>query len=388
VSAGAIASEVAIVGIGETEFSKESGKSDLRLNLEASKLAIADAGLRADEIDGIVVPAVVGATTEDLMTNLGIEDLSYTANIVMGGAGPVASLHHARLAVQGGVARRILVSFGYNGRSGVRLGRKPPPIMGGEAPMLRRNFDGVHGLITPPQFYALWAQRYLHEHGWSDTRPFGHVASAQSRYAVLNGKGPSAKEISVEDHQASRLISSPFRLYDCSRETDGGAAFVVAVVDDADADRAVIVRGTGEGHPGQPDQPTTRRDFLRSGMGPAGRRAFAMAGWSPSDIDVAELYDAFTFNVIWQLEDLGFCEPGAGGEFVSSGATAVGGQLPVNTHGGLLAQAHLWGINHVTEAVGQLRGTAGAAQVSGAQRALVTGSGDLGDAAVVLLEGP
>jgi acetyl-CoA acetyltransferase len=384
VSAGS--DHAAIVGIGETELAKESGRSDLRLALEAAKLAIADAGLETSEIDGVVVPAVVTATTEDLMTNLGIEDIAYSANVVMGGAGPAAAIHHARLAVTGGVARNVLVAFGYNGRSGVRLGRRPPRLMGGEAPTLRRNYEGVHGLITPPQFYALWARRYMHEQGWADTRPFGHVASLQSRYAVLNGRAPWARAITVDEHQASRMISDPFRLFDCSRETDGGAAFVVGALADARTDGAVAIRGTGEGHPPLPDQPATRRDFLRPGMSGAARRAYEMAGWSAADADVAELYDAFTFNVIWQLEDLGACAPGDGGAFVASGALEPGGRLPVNTHGGLLSQAHLWGANHVAEAVKQLRGTAGAAQVAGARRALVTGSGDLGDASVVLLE--
>jgi acetyl-CoA acetyltransferase len=377
--------EAAIAGIGETEFSKESGRSDLRLALEAAKLALGDAGLRPGDVDGIVVPAVVTATAEDLMTHLGIEDLAYSASVVMGGAGPAAAVHHARLAIRAGIARNVLIAFGHNGRSGARLGRRPPRIMGGEAPTLRRNFDGVHGLITPAQFYALWAQRYLYEHDLGGTEAFGMVASVQSRHAVLNGKSASAREITVADHQASRMISDPFRLYDCSRETDGGAALVVSAAESG-AEGAVLVRGTGEGHPAQPDQPTTRVRFMRSGMGDAGRRAFAMAGWTPADVDVAELYDAFTFNVLWQLEDLGFCGPGEAPELVASGGIELGGRLPVNTHGGLLSQAHLWGINHVTEAVKQLRGTAGKAQVPGARRALVTGSGDLGDAAVLLLE--
>jgi acetyl-CoA acetyltransferase len=214
-----------------------------------------------------------------------------------------------------------------------------------------------------------------------------HVAATQSAHAVLNGLGPGSREITVADHQQSKMISDPFRLYDCSRETDGGAAYVVTAADNS-GERSVRIRGVAEGHPGQPDQPTTRSNFLRSGMGSAGQRAFAMAGWKPGDIDVAELYDAFTFNVIWQLEDLGFCAPGEGGHFVRDGNIGVGGTLPVNTHGGLLAQAHLWGINHLTEAVKQLRGGAGAAQVNKATRALVSGSGDLGDAAVALLEGP
>jgi acetyl-CoA acetyltransferase len=374
-----------IAGIGETPFTKLSGKSDLQLNLDASVAALADAGIESHELDGIIVPTAITATVEDLMTNLGIEDLSFTSNLRVGGAGPAAALLHAKLAVESGVAKHVLVSYGFNGRSGARLGRRPPTIMFGEAPNLRRNYEGVHGLIVPSQFYALWAQRYMHEHGWTDTVAMAHVAATQSRHAKLNGLGPASTEISVAEHQQSRMISDPFRLFDCSRETDGGAAYVVTASDHS-GDQPVHIRGVGEGHPGQPDQPTTRRNFLRSGMGAAAQRAFTMAGWTPRDVHVAELYDAFTFNVIWQLEDLGFCKPGCGGEFVRDGLIGIDGELPVNTHGGLLAQAHLWGINHITEAVKQLRGTAGAGQVKDVARVLVSGSGDLGDAAVALLE--
>lgn len=378
--------QAAIVGIGETEFTKESGVSDLRLSLEACKTAIADAGISAGDIDGIIVPTVVGATTEDLATNLGIENLRYHAAIVLGGAGPAAALMHAKTAIENGLAKRILVSYGFNGRSGARLGRRGPTLMFGEAPSMRRNYEGVHGLLVPAQYYALWAQRYMYENGWKSTEPMAHVAVAQARHAVMNGKAVGAKEISVEDHQNSRMISAPFRLYDCSRETDGGAAYIVAAGKPGDRN-AVFIRGAAEGHPGQADQPTTRRRFLHTGMAEAAERAFTQAGWKPTDIDFAELYDAFTFNVLWQLESLGLCEKGEAPDFVMSGSTQVGGSLPVNTHGGLLSQAHLWGINHITEAVKQLRGTAGEAQVKGATRGLVTGSGDFGDNAVVLLEG-
>ncbi len=378
--------QAAIVGIGETEFTKESGVSDLRLSLEATKAALADAKIRAQDIDGIIIPTVVGATTEDLTTNLGIENLRYHAAVVLGGAGPAAALIHAKSAIENGLASRILVCYGFNGRSGARLGRRGPTLMFGEAPSMRRNYEGVHGLLVPAQYYALWAQRYMYENGWKSTEPMAHVAVTQARHALMNGKAVGAKEISVEDHQSSRMISAPFRLYDCSRETDGGAAYIVAAAEPGDRE-AVFIRGAAEGHPGQADQPTTRRRFLHTGMAEAGERAFAQAGWKPSDVDFAELYDAFTFNVLWQLELLGLCGPGEAADFVMAGSTQVGGSLPVNTHGGLLSQAHLWGINHITEAVKQLRGIAGEAQVTGANKGLVTGSGDFGDNAVVLLEG-
>jgi acetyl-CoA acetyltransferase len=375
-----------IVGIGETEISKDSGRSDVRLNLEASLAALSDGGIVATDVDGIVVPALVGATAEDLMSALGLADLAYSAAIHMGGAGPLAALAHARLAVTSGAAQNVLVSFGQNGRSGSqRLGRRPPRLQISSATTYRRNYEAVHGFVVPAQFYALWAQRYMYENGWTSTEPLAHVARIQSEHAVLNGLGLADRALTVEEHQTSRLISSPFRLYDCSREADGAAAILVrGVANPQPGD--VVIRGIGEGHPPQPDQPLARRPFLGSGMPGAARRAFDMAGCSPEDLDFAELYDAFSFNVIWQLEQIGICEPGAGAAFVLDSQIALDGKLPVNTHGGLLAQGHLWGAAHITEAVKQLRGTAGKAQVSGARRGLVTGSGDFGDASVAILE--
>ncbi|MEW6475815.1 MAG: transporter [Actinomycetota bacterium] len=375
-----------ISGIGETEFSKDSGRTELRLNVEASLAALRDAGVDPSDVDGIVVPALVGSTAEDLMSALGLGDLSYTACVHMGGAGPLAALAHARLAVTNGLARTVLVSFAHNGRSGPnKLGAKPPTLQYGQAPGYRRNYEAVHGFVVPAQFYALWAQRYMYEHGWTTTEPLAHVARIQSEYAVLNGLGLTTKAVTVEDHQASRMISSPFRLYDCSREADGGAALVVRA-SGSPATGDVVIRGIGEGHPPRPDQPLARRPFLASGMVGAARRAFAMAGCTPADLDFAELYDAFTFNVLWQLEQIGICEPGGAAAFTLAGETELGGRLPVNTHGGLLSQAHVWGVAHITEAVKQLRGTAGKAQVQGARRGLVTGSGDFLDSAAAILE--
>src|SRR5581483_4573812 len=167
------------------------------------------------------------------------------------------------------------------------------------------------------------------------TEPLAHIARIQSEYAVMNGLGYTTKPITVADHQESRMISSPFRLYDCSREADGGAAMVVTTGTPKTGD--VIIRGIGEGHAARPDQPLARRPFLGSGMTTAARRAFEMAACTPADLDFAELYDAFTFNVLWQLEQVGICEPGGAAGFIIGGQTELGGRLPVNTHGGLLA---------------------------------------------------
>jgi acetyl-CoA acetyltransferase len=195
------------------------------------------------------------------------------------------------------------------------------------------------------------------------------------------------KPLTLEDHQASRMISDPLRLYDCSLESDGGAAIVVSGADRANDLRKppVYVMGVAEGHPDSPSVITQRPDMTRLGIAKAAPKAFAMAGVSPADIDVAEIYDCFTYIVLCQLEDLGFCKKGEGGPFVESGAIRLGGKLPINTHGGLLSQAHMVGMNHIVELVRQLRGEAGKAQVRGAEIGLVTGYGDMGDGSVAIM---
>jgi acetyl-CoA acetyltransferase len=242
------------------------------------------------------------------------------------------------------------------------------------------------GNIAPPQLYAHMARRHMELYG-TTSEQFGHIAVTIRQHALLNDNAIMQTPITLEEHQNSRLIASPLRLFDCCLESDGGTAVVVSSAERArDLQRPpVYIMGIAEGHPDSPSTITQRTDMTRLGTAKAAPKAFAMAGVTPTEIDVAEIYDCFTYIVLCQLEDLGFCDKGEGGAFVQGGRIALGGELPVNTHGGLLSQAHIVGMNHIVELVKQLRGTAGKAQVADAEIGLVTGYGDMGDGAVAIM---
>lgn len=378
--------KAAIVGIGETRYSRNSGMTDLALLLQAAVIAIDDAGLTPKDIDGII-PGFIGVSAEDLMSNLGSEDIKYTATIHIGGASAVASLQTASMAVATGLATNILCVTGWNGYSNLRV--SAGELSNTQLPMipLLASFEMPYGLSVPAQWYAPMARRHMYEYG-TTSRQFGAVAVAMRKHAQLNDNAlMRGKPITIEDHQNSRMIADPFRLLDCCLESDGAAAVVVTSADRARDMRhkPVYIMGVAEGHPYPPDQIVNRPLLTELGVKKAAPRAFAMAGVTPKDIDVAEIYDCFTFTVICQLEDIGFCHKGEGGSFVEGGRIELGGELPVNTHGGLLSQAHVLGMNHVVEAVKQLRGSAGRAQVNNAEVALVSGYGDLGDGSLAIL---
>jgi acetyl-CoA acetyltransferase len=219
------------------------------------------------------------------------------------------------------------------------------------------------------------------------SRQFAAIAVATRNHAILNGAAMMTKPMTIEDHQSSRMIADPFRLFDCCIESDGGAAVVVSAAERAKdlRKRPVYVIGVAEGHPDSPSVITQRPDITRLGIAKAAPKAFGMAGVTHDDIDVAEIYDCFTYIVLCQLEDMGFCRKGEGGPFVESGAICLGGSLPINTHGGLLSQAHMGGMNHIVELVRQLRGEAGRMQVQGAKTGLVTGFGDLGNGSIAIM---
>jgi acetyl-CoA acetyltransferase len=373
----------AITGVGETAYSRNSGRSVAALQMEAALAAIADAGLTPKDIDGIIAYATSGVVAEDFVTNFGIPDLRFSATTPMGGASCVAAVQCAIAAIGAGICRHVLIPLGRNGASESRIGSRVRQL-----PQFRvvAEFEMPVGAIAPAQLYAPMARRHLALYG-TTSRQLGEIAVTTRRHAGLHGNAMMTAPITLEDHQQSRMIADPLRLLDCSLESDGAAAVVVSAAERAPDLRArpVYVTGIAEGHPDSPSTITQRPDLTTLGVAKAAARAFAMAGVTPADIDVAEIYDCFTYIVLSQLEDLGFCKKGEGGPFVEGGALGLGGRLPVNTHGGLLSQAHGAGLNHIVELVRQLRGEGSATQVPDAQVGLVTGYGDMGDGAVAIM---
>lgn len=374
-----------VTGVGETTYLRGSSQSAFELQIEASLKAIADAGLDPKQIDGVIPIGIVSATAEDFIDNFGIPDLRFSAIVPHGGASPVMALQCAAAAVAAGVCNHVLIAFGRNvtGAAATKAGARIHTM-----PQFHyvTEFEYPIGNAAPAQIYAPMAQRHMALYG-TKVSHFGEVAVAHRQHALLNDNAVMKKPMTLEDHANSRMIADPFRLFDCSLESDGGAACIVSSAERASdlKHRRIFISGTAAGHPDQPGAITQRPDMTSLGIVKAAQRAFQMAGVTHADIDVAEIYDCFTYAVIRQLEDLGFCKKGEGGPFVEGGRLRLDGALPTNTHGGLLSQAHVWGLNHIVELVRQLRGNAGRAQVKDAEVGLVTGYGDLGDGAVAIM---
>jgi acetyl-CoA acetyltransferase len=377
--------KAAVTGVGDTRYSRQSGKSVTTLQMEASLSAIRDAGLDPKDIDGIVAYGSMAVVAEDFITNFGIPDLRFSAVTPLGGASAVASIQCAAAAVAAGICNHVLIPISRNGSSGAggRIGSRVR-----EMPQFRLigEFEMPFGAIAPAQLYAPMARRHMELYG-TTSRQLAAIAVSTRHNAILNGNSMMTKPLTIEDHQASRMISDPLRLFDCSLESDGACAFIVSSAERArDCAKPVVqILGVAEGHPDSPSAITQRPDLTRLGLAKAAPKAFAMAGVTHDDIDVAEVYDCFTYIVMCQLEDMGFCKKGEGGPFVASGAIELGGKLPINTHGGLLSQAHMAGFNHVVELTRQLRGEAGNAQVADAEVGLVTGYGDMGDGSIAIM---
>jgi acetyl-CoA acetyltransferase len=367
----------AIAGIGATEFSKDSGRSELRLAAEAVLAALADAGLHPADVDGLVTFTMDSNAEVAVARELGIEELRFFSQIGYGGGAACATVHQAAMAVACGAAEVVVCYRALNERSGRRFGRVSAgavtmPTSGG----IDNGWHYPMGLATPAAMVAMGARRYMHETG-ATSADFGLVAVADRKHAATN---PHAwfyqRPITLAEHQESRWIAEPLRLLDCCQESDGAVAIVVTSLDRARDLRQVPAAVLGAAQGAGPDQFTMTSYYRRDlgglpEMGVVARQLWRQAGLGPDAIRTAVLYDHFTPYVLMQLEELGFCARGEARHFIADGALELGGRLPLNPHGGQLGEAYIHGMNGIAEGVRQVRGTA-VNQVPGDGPVLVT----------------
>ena len=363
----------AIVGVGYTPFSRDSGQTTLTLAVDAITAALADAGLDRREVDGFSTYAVRNDSTWpfEVAQALGVsENLRYYLNQSGGGSLSHTVVAEAAMACIMGFADYVVCYRALNGRSGYRMGAAGrAPVAGGEDQYLV-----PLGYTSPAQRYAMVARAHMARYGTTEAQ-LGAVSVTQRSHAVHNERALFRTPITLDDYLASRWIAEPLRLLDCCLETDGACAVVVTSAERArDLPRPPALIAGAVWGPGHLVASGPWTDLTESGARYAAPRLFERAGLAPADVDVAELYDCFTPTVLLQLEDYGFCAKGEGGPFVESGAVALGGSLPVNTHGGFLNEGYVHGMNTLAEAVAQIRGTAGPRQVEGARVALSTGA--------------
>ena len=365
----------ALVGLGITPQGKVYGRSPLGFAVDAIGLALADAGLERRDLDGLLLnPGLawtdLGMGSFQLQQAMGLRDLRLSATMNVGGATACAMIQHATQAIAAGLCTTVACVF-----SDAPL--KPPAPQGerassGGAYGFVRGWEAAYGYFGVNAMYALVARRHMHRYGTTQDQ-LGAVAVAQRRWANLNPHAQLHDQpLTLDDYRRSRWIVEPFHLFDCCLVSNGGLAVIVT-----SAERArnlpkppVYVRGMAQGHLG--GDPA---DTLTSGAVLSAGPAFAMAGLGLRDVDVAELYDCYTFTVIVTLEDYGFCAKGEGGPFVAEQVTGPGGRVAVNTGGGQLSSFYMWGMTPVSEAIIQLRGEGGERQVPRHDVALVSGNG-------------
>lgn len=358
--------DAAIAGIGHTEYSKASGRSELQLAAECAKAACDDAGISPHDIDGMITFTIDNSDEIMLARCLGVKDLAYTTRIPGGGAAAAATLYQAMAMVNAGLCRHVLIWRAMNERSQYRFGQNPNQQM-----MAFQSGNGTgsllwcvpYGAMTPASWGALQAARYMHKYGVTN-RDLGYVSVQQRAYAATN---PDAwffgKPITLEDHQNSKWIQEPWlRLLDCCQESDGGVAILVTSLDRARDMKQTPVKilGATQSIPYNTEVISNYYHDDLTEMPEAkgvARRLWEMTDLGPKDMQAAMIYDAFTPHVLLQLEAFGFCRPGEGAGFVKSGGMALDGVLPTNTNGGLSGEAYIHGMNSMIEGVRQLRGT-------------------------------
>lgn len=375
--ASSLKNKVAIVGVGESDIGKVPNMSGLGLNAQAAKRALDDAGLKVSDIDGVLTAYsftepyfMLGSV---ICEYLGLKP-RFNASLVAGGASPAVMLKHAAEAIASGQAETILVCAGENRATGQTRDAAVASLMAVGHPY----FEQPYG-TSIPGFYAMIAQRHMHVYG-TTREQLAQVAVNTRTHALLHPNAHMKTPLTTEQVLLAKPIADPLGMLDCCLISDAGGAFIVTSAERAaeSASKPVYLQGIGEHH--THEHLMCAPSLTEFGATESGRIAYQMAGLGPADVDLAELYDCFTIVPIIELEELGFCEAGAGGAFFADGHARIGGKLPVNTHGGMLSHAHAGaagGLFGIVEAVRQLRGGLGPRQVEGAEVALVHNEGGI-----------
>lgn len=372
----ALSGKAAIVGIGATEFSKNSGRSELRLAVEAITAALEDAGIDRGEVDGLCTYTMDNNPEIEIFRNIGGRQLKFFSRIHYGGGAACAPIMQAAMAVATGVAEVVVCYRAMNERSQYRFGSgfTPPPVPNAES--AHYGYYVPFGLVSPASWVAMAAQRYMYETG-AGSEDFGRVSVACRRHAATNPKAWFYEQpITLEEHQASRWIVEPLHLLDCCQESDGAQAIVVTSAARAAKLRQppAIIRAAAQGAADDQQMMTSyyRPDISRlSEMDLVAEQLYAQAGAGADQIRTATLYDHFSPFVLPQLEAFGFAGKGQARHFIREEGIEIGGRLPVNTNGGQLGEAYIHGMNGIAEGVRQVRGTA-VNQVPGDGLVLVT----------------
>lgn len=376
--------KTAIAGVGYTPLSKNSGRSVLSLAAEACRNAADDSGLPLREVDGVASFMVLNDSVScgALASAVALPRLRWTLEFQHGGQSPCHVVGLASMAVATGQAENVLVFRALNGRSGVRVGSGQ--FAGGGA-----QYRYPIGYDAYLMYIAMWARRYLHETGQSE-EDLGRVAVAQRVYAELNERAILRKPLDMAGYLASPYIAAPFRVADCTSEVDGACAVLVTTLERARdlKQPPAVIASTAFGASARPGLDIgdllMAGDYTHNFTATLRDDLYGRAGLGPRDVQFAQIYDCFTSVVLMGLEGLGLCGRGEAGAFVGDGHTALDGRLPVNTHGGLLAEGYLHGMNMVTEAALQIQGRGGPRQAPRHEVGVVT-SGALADGSAMIL---
>ena len=374
------ANAAAIIGIGQTDYSKDAGRSETQLASEAILVALCDAGLTPRDVDGLVSYTIDPVEEAELVRALGVTEIGWSSRVPYGGGGSQGVILHAAAAVAAGLADVVVAYRAIRARSGNRFGAaqstgRPTSSHSGST---ASQWCAPFGILTPASWMSLNAVRYMHASG-ATSEDFGRAVVQMRDYAATN---PAAyfyeRPITLDDHQASRWIAEPaIRLFDCCQETDGAAALVITRSDrakDAEASAAIVAAATS----GLFEEEVASNHYapdlaVMEGSVALARRLFDDTGVHRDELDVAMIYDAFSPLLLMQLEALGFCARGEAKDYVADGHLGPKGRLPCNPNGGLIGEGYIHGLNLTLEAVRQLRGTA-VNQIEGARTALVSAS--------------